>query len=687
MEDILKNITCIIKTFKRPEKLNNLVNSILEFYPDIKIIILNDDIEKMNSKEKNIKIINTEFDIGVSKGRNILVDNVETKYFITLDDDFLFTKETKLENFYKIMESSDLSILSGKVRNKALMNKISIQNSDKGDIVKFLKGYYSLECCKPDKKLEYFITDYVYQFFIARTEEFKSKCIKWDEKIKIGEHSYFFYNIRKNFPDVKVGHTNLVNVEHLHNNNNSNDYYKYRMRAKNARVKNMDRYGIIEFTDYRGVTYNSIETPFFSYIICHKNSSEERNRNIKFLIEYMKQVYNCEIIIVEQIEGENPETYFSLSSKIKHIIIKETGDFNRGKCFNVGEKAAKSNILFFADNDAIVDIETIKKSVLLLSQNFEVVSPYNKVIDLTEKETIDLFPDFIDFETISKKNENIRTGTNIAGGIIGIKRDTFLKIGKWEEFYGWGVEDSLLALKIEKIISKEKVKELPEIVLHLNHERVFKEARQTEQFKNNLKVYYEYKSLSSEELLNKINGIVNISGTGKHKDRFSKIDENRRLIFPKVANDWTKNHVYGVEIKRQEVLKNNTILEIYKNKINHKNIMKIYDYDIKNVYIEYLKDYILLGNKSKYTPQQWKNKKCYLDLVDEINLYYIKDAIEYLHKNGIAHTDITEFNIMVNPKTHEIKIIDLLSSMPLTKELEELDWTCFYDMIKRLENY
>lgn len=180
---------------------------------------------------------------------------------------------------------------------------------------------------------------------------------------------------------------------------------------------------------------------------------------------------------------------------------------------------------------------------------------------------------------------------------------------------------------------------------------------------------------------------INISGGKINSNRFTTLDENGYLIFPKVARDWTKNHVYGVEIKRQEILKNNTILEIYKNKINHNNIMKIYDYDEENIYIEYLKDYILLGNKSKFTPQHWKKKKCYLDLYDEVNLNCIKDAIEYLHKNGIAHTDITEFNIMVNPDTHEIKIIDLLSSMPLTKELEELDWKCFYDMIKRLEKY
>jgi glycosyltransferase involved in cell wall biosynthesis len=98
-KDIYDNVTIIIKTFERKYKLKQLVESIKLYYPNIRIIIV-DDGQEPESIEGTDYII-TPFNIGVSLGRNIALSIVRTKYFITLDDDFVFTQYTNLKKWYR----------------------------------------------------------------------------------------------------------------------------------------------------------------------------------------------------------------------------------------------------------------------------------------------------------------------------------------------------------------------------------------------------------------------------------------------------------------------------------------------------------------------------------------------------------------------------------------------------------
>ena len=82
-------------------KIIKINKTIASTYP---IIICDDSKDAQYNKEYimdkfndlNINYIITGFDTGVSKGRNILINNVKTKYFVLCDDDFIFTKQTNL---------------------------------------------------------------------------------------------------------------------------------------------------------------------------------------------------------------------------------------------------------------------------------------------------------------------------------------------------------------------------------------------------------------------------------------------------------------------------------------------------------------------------------------------------------------------------------------------------------------
>ncbi len=57
-------------------------------------------------------------------GRNLAVSQLETKYFLWVDDDFVFLKETRIESFVEIMEAfPELDVVS--------MNGYSFMNERK----------------------------------------------------------------------------------------------------------------------------------------------------------------------------------------------------------------------------------------------------------------------------------------------------------------------------------------------------------------------------------------------------------------------------------------------------------------------------------------------------------------------------------------------------------------------------
>ena len=84
--------------------------------------------------------------------------------------------------------------------------------------------------------------------------------------------------------------------------------------------------------------------------------------------------------------------------------------------------------------------------------------------------------------------------------------------------------------------------------------------------------------------------------------------------------------------------------------------------------MEYLQGYQLLDNTSEYTPAHHRSS-CWADhhSVEELNqvLAEVEGLVRQLHDQGIFHTDITGFNILINQQNHW-KLIDLASCLTVT---------------------
>ena len=200
-------------------------------YPDA-IIFIGDDGEisckdyfKNHFSEYNINVFDLPNDSGLSFGRNYLLDRVKTDYFVLLDDDVVFDKMTDLEAGLSILKRENLDIIGGYFRNNSIVYKYT------DNIKVLIREIFRLE--KPYnyignlhfdavKKVLYVnlktkefpdftITDITHNFFIGRTKIIREKN-RWDDELKINEHTAFFLNGKK--VGLRVGFTNKMSVIH-----------------------------------------------------------------------------------------------------------------------------------------------------------------------------------------------------------------------------------------------------------------------------------------------------------------------------------------------------------------------------------------------------------------------------------------------------------------------------------------
>jgi glycosyltransferase involved in cell wall biosynthesis len=207
----MKDVTICVTTFQRQDCIDNCIDSIKKYYPDIKIYIADDSSWSTQ----------LPFDVGLSYKRNWLLNQVKTKYVVFIDDDFQFYDETKLEKLREIIINEDVDLVAGQVR---LIPKDKIDNYHglleiKDKTLTYKKG---------DKGVTqngYPLYDIVLNFFMAKTESIRN--IGWDNDLKLVEHTDFFLRAKDK---LRVTQTGEITINHWKNNNERHDYDKYRNR-------------------------------------------------------------------------------------------------------------------------------------------------------------------------------------------------------------------------------------------------------------------------------------------------------------------------------------------------------------------------------------------------------------------------------------------------------------------------
>jgi glycosyltransferase involved in cell wall biosynthesis len=183
------NATVVIKTFLRPHACIASVQSWCLVAPGIPIIVVDDGggVSPDLTPFSNVRHIKTEFDIGVSAGRNIGVAEAETKYVIVADDDNGCRQWCDLDAVISEIESRDVDLLG--------VGAYTMSVTDNGRLT--IEGKPRVEGFTPcDATLNHFIAS-------------KDSMPPWDDRMKCaGEHVDFFLECRKR--GVKVAGTPML---------------------------------------------------------------------------------------------------------------------------------------------------------------------------------------------------------------------------------------------------------------------------------------------------------------------------------------------------------------------------------------------------------------------------------------------------------------------------------------------
>ncbi|XP_053096844.1 beta-1,4 N-acetylgalactosaminyltransferase 1-like isoform X2 [Pangasianodon hypophthalmus] len=185
-------VTIATKTFLRYDKLQDLIDSIRQFYPTVTIVIADDSEHPKPVTGPYIEHYIMPYRKGWFAGRNLAVSQVTTKYVLWVDDDFIFTSNTKLEKMVDVLESTSLDLVGGAVREvtgytATYRHTISTEKGEEdGDCLHIRKGFYHV--------LEGFpncvVTDAVINFFMARTD--KVRQVGFDPRLARIAHIEFF---------------------------------------------------------------------------------------------------------------------------------------------------------------------------------------------------------------------------------------------------------------------------------------------------------------------------------------------------------------------------------------------------------------------------------------------------------------------------------------------------------------
>ncbi|CAL8319931.1 unnamed protein product [Merluccius merluccius] len=207
-------VTIATKTFLRYDKLQDLIYSIRQYYPTVLIVIADDNEHPQPVTGPHIEQYIMPFGKGWFAGRNLAVSQVTTKYVLWVDDDFLFTENTKLEKMVAILENTTLDMVGGAVRevtgySATYRHTISVDKGDaEGDCLHVRQGYYHSIEGFPDCV----VADAVINFFMARTD--KMLRVGFDPRFARRE---FFVDALGSLhvgscSDVKIGHASKIHL-------------------------------------------------------------------------------------------------------------------------------------------------------------------------------------------------------------------------------------------------------------------------------------------------------------------------------------------------------------------------------------------------------------------------------------------------------------------------------------------
>lgn len=180
----MPDLTVIGKTFERPANAKRMVSTLRRVF-DGPIVIADDSQDPLTWDVPGVVSVTLPFDSGVAAGRNAALAEVQTEFAMSVDDDFVFTREVDLNRVVAFLRRNpEVDIVGGLVINLPLWQAPDYSTAR-------LFAYRGEPVRPATTVIDGLPVLYkVPQFFIARTE--RLRLVKWDENLKRVDHNDFF---------------------------------------------------------------------------------------------------------------------------------------------------------------------------------------------------------------------------------------------------------------------------------------------------------------------------------------------------------------------------------------------------------------------------------------------------------------------------------------------------------------
>ena len=253
-------ITIGITTFDRPAHLARCVESILRFYPAAEIVVADNGRERPKLPA-GVRVVTLPYDAGLSASRNAVIDASDTEFVLIMEDDMLFTDETRLESFVEVLRADpEIGLVAGTL----------LEPNDPGPIRRLFvfdlfrdRLWVRPASSAPLRQAEggtlYRVGDMVPNFFLARREFLNDH--RWNDRLKLGEHLIYFWEVHQ-ARRWRVAHTDAARIVH-DRENRPDEYRRMRSRARTIRDQFARKIGLasIEFAQESPLTEPPVSKP------------------------------------------------------------------------------------------------------------------------------------------------------------------------------------------------------------------------------------------------------------------------------------------------------------------------------------------------------------------------------------------------------------------------------------------
>jgi len=197
----LDDVAVVVTTFMRENDCMKCLSSIRKFYPDIKVLVADNGRHKderfINFLDRmNIDYVILPFDSGVSKTRNVALDNLKDfPYILLLEDDMELTEESEIEKFKAVLEAEPgLGMIAGAIDLDSGARALWAQQLEINRKDKMLFSY-------PIVNPEWIVSNGVRWHYADQASNFvllrNNQDIRWDSDLKSGgEHIDFAIHIK-----------------------------------------------------------------------------------------------------------------------------------------------------------------------------------------------------------------------------------------------------------------------------------------------------------------------------------------------------------------------------------------------------------------------------------------------------------------------------------------------------------